>query len=221
MAILGILDDHQVHGYELNKQMAELSGGQGGVSFGSLYPALNRLERSGFVRVAAKPTVGEAAAVQGPMTGAITGELAALRQRRLSALKEAPSRRGDKRNRKVYAITESGRERLRELIRTVDPADDRAFGLQVAFCRRVPAGERLAIFERRRSHLLAMLAGHSSRDSIDETDPYQRSLRDHDTATLTSSLAWVDELAAITRQQLGDHSPQESSPPPEGADTHR
>src|SRR4051794_27710959 len=82
MAILGILHEQEVHGYELKKQMAELAGGQGGVSFGSLYPALNRLEGAGYVRTVdpAKPKLSSS--FTGPMTGAITGELAALRQRR-------------------------------------------------------------------------------------------------------------------------------------------
>ena len=44
MAILGVLKEHEAHGHELKKRMAELAGGSGGVSFGSLYPALNRLE---------------------------------------------------------------------------------------------------------------------------------------------------------------------------------
>ena len=50
MAILGVLKEHEAHGYELKKRMAELAGGSGGVSFGSLYPALNRLELAGAVR---------------------------------------------------------------------------------------------------------------------------------------------------------------------------
>ena len=41
MAILGVLKEHEAHGYELKKQMAELAGGSGGVSFGSRYPKLN------------------------------------------------------------------------------------------------------------------------------------------------------------------------------------
>jgi hypothetical protein len=37
MAILGVLKEHEAHGF-LKKRMAELAGGSGGVSFGSLYP---------------------------------------------------------------------------------------------------------------------------------------------------------------------------------------
>ena len=52
----------------------------------------------------------------GPMTGAISGELAALRYQRKSATSEPKSSRRDKkRNRKVYGITDKGETRLREL----------------------------------------------------------------------------------------------------------
>jgi len=65
MAILGVLKEHEAHGYELKKRMAELAGGSGGVSFGSLYPALNRLELAGAVRTIdhARPRLF------GPVTG--------------------------------------------------------------------------------------------------------------------------------------------------------
>src|SRR4051794_24405033 len=43
LAILGLLKEQELHGYELKKQLAEALG-QSGVSYGSLYPALARLE---------------------------------------------------------------------------------------------------------------------------------------------------------------------------------
>lgn len=213
MAILGILDEHEVHGYELKKQMAELAGGQGGVSFGSLYPALNRLERAGFVHTVdpAKPKL--ASPFTGPMTGAITGELAALRQRRKA--ESAAERRTGKRNRKVYAITATGRDRLRELLLTVDPTDGRAFSLQVAFCRHVSAAHRLELFERRRAHLTSELASRvaQGRQAAADRDPYLRSLREHDTHTLNRDLEWVDELIAITRDELSRPTTERAAVP--------
>ena len=49
-AILGLLHDEARHGYELRKQLAEY--GFWSVSFGSLYPALRRMERKGLIEVA-------------------------------------------------------------------------------------------------------------------------------------------------------------------------
>ena len=49
LAILGLLKEQDLHGYELKKRLAETLGPLSSVSFGSLYPALGRLERAGAV----------------------------------------------------------------------------------------------------------------------------------------------------------------------------
>ena len=46
-AILGLLREESRHGYELKRALGDLGFWQ--VSFGSLYPALRRLEKSGFI----------------------------------------------------------------------------------------------------------------------------------------------------------------------------
>ena len=47
LAVLGLLRDAPLHGYELKQRLADL--GFCRVSFGSLYPVLKRLERQGFI----------------------------------------------------------------------------------------------------------------------------------------------------------------------------
>ena len=49
MAILGLLEEHDLHGYEIRRQLREHLGLLANVSFGSIYPALTRLEKSGAV----------------------------------------------------------------------------------------------------------------------------------------------------------------------------
>ena len=49
LAILGLLAETPLHGYELKKRLSETLGPLWGISFGSLYPALRRLERSGAI----------------------------------------------------------------------------------------------------------------------------------------------------------------------------
>ncbi|HUH07632.1 MAG TPA: PadR family transcriptional regulator [Egibacteraceae bacterium] len=49
LAILGLLKERVMHGYELRKQLAQKLGLFWTVSFGSLYPTLRRLERRGAV----------------------------------------------------------------------------------------------------------------------------------------------------------------------------
>jgi DNA-binding PadR family transcriptional regulator len=55
LAILGLLKEQELHGYELKKRLAETMGSGTGVSFGSLYPALARLEKADAVRVVPIP----------------------------------------------------------------------------------------------------------------------------------------------------------------------
>src|SRR5881628_1558201 len=50
LAILGVLKELDLHGYELKKRLAETLGPLSSVSFGSLYPALARLEAAGAVK---------------------------------------------------------------------------------------------------------------------------------------------------------------------------
>jgi hypothetical protein len=97
IAVLGVLKEHEAHGSELKKPMAELPGGSGGVSFGSLSSA-HRLELADAVR----PIDHARLRLVGSMTGAISGELATLRHQRKAATSEPKSgRRDEKRNRKV------------------------------------------------------------------------------------------------------------------------
>jgi DNA-binding PadR family transcriptional regulator len=49
LAILGLLKERPMHGYELRKQLSQKLGLFWTVSFGSLYPTLKKLERRGVV----------------------------------------------------------------------------------------------------------------------------------------------------------------------------
>jgi DNA-binding PadR family transcriptional regulator len=50
LAVLGLLKERPMHGYELRKQLSQKLGFFWTVSFGSLYPTLRRLEKRGAVR---------------------------------------------------------------------------------------------------------------------------------------------------------------------------
>jgi DNA-binding PadR family transcriptional regulator len=49
LAILGLLKERPMHGYQLSRELSESLGGFWRVSYGSLYPTLRRLEREGAV----------------------------------------------------------------------------------------------------------------------------------------------------------------------------
>src|SRR5207249_6628937 len=49
LAILGLLKERPMHGYQLSRELGQSLGGFWRVSYGSLYPSLRRLEREGAV----------------------------------------------------------------------------------------------------------------------------------------------------------------------------
>ena len=105
LAILGLLKEQELHGYELKKRLSETLGFASGVSFGSLYPALARLEAAGAVK-AVEALASTAPPV--PLTGSLGGELAVFRARKAGA-------RGS-RGKKVYGITARGEALFEELL---------------------------------------------------------------------------------------------------------
>jgi DNA-binding PadR family transcriptional regulator len=200
LAILGLLKDQELHGYELKKRLAETLGPFSSVSFGSLYPALARLEAAGAVRaVLAPPSEVDAPPPIVPMTGSIAGEAAAYRARRAASRPTRPSR-----TRKVYAITDRGEGLFEELLEaeSLSADDDRAFTLKLAFCRHLPPERRLGLFERRRALLVERLAKArtSMRSRKERMDTYTQSLVDHGTESTERDISWLDRLIAIERQ---------------------
>jgi DNA-binding PadR family transcriptional regulator len=195
LGLLGLLREQNLHGYELRKQLSEVLGSWS-LSFGSLYPALNRLERGELVKAVEAHAWSEPAI---PMTGALSGELAAFRNRLSPKGKTGAGRRG----KKVYGITDRGVERLTELLLAPGPDDDRSFSLRVAFCGHLRPAERLALFERRKAELSGLLADRRSPRAAAgrRLDPYRRSLRERDARALAHDLAWLDELIGAARAE--------------------
>jgi DNA-binding PadR family transcriptional regulator len=212
LGLLGLLSEQNLHGYELRKQLADLLGSWS-LSFGSLYPALNRLERAELVKAVEANVVAEPAT---PMTGALSGELAAFRGRLTTKSKTRSGGGSGRRGKKVYGITDRGRERLTELLAAPGPDDDRTFSLRVAFCGHLPPAARLALFERRKAELTNLLAGRrAARSTGRRGDPNRRSLRERDVRALASDLAWLDELIAAARadQELATSAPAAGAHP--------
>jgi DNA-binding PadR family transcriptional regulator len=49
LAVLGLLKERPMHGYQLSRELGDSLGGLWRVSYGSLYPTLRRLERDGAI----------------------------------------------------------------------------------------------------------------------------------------------------------------------------
>jgi DNA-binding PadR family transcriptional regulator len=192
MAILGLLEERELHGYEIRRQLRDQLGLLANVSFGSLYPALNRLEKAGAVE--AVDASAESATVVTPATGSLSGEWAALRARRHS------SPRG-RRSRKVFRITPSGRQLFVELLADQGSAED---------ARSFAPGARLALLERRRAQLVQRLDEIAHAKNDNELDVYARSVVEHTTESVAQDIAWLDRLLATERSD-GQASTQERS----------
>src|SRR6476659_9045480 len=51
IAVLGLLNESPMHGYELRKRLSTLLGAFRAFSYGSLYPTLRRLSEAGWISV--------------------------------------------------------------------------------------------------------------------------------------------------------------------------
>jgi len=201
LAILGLLFEQEMHGYEIRRRLRDELGLFANISFGSLYPALSRLERSGAVTVT--ESAGAAATI--PATGSLSGERAGLRVRRSGATL------GTKRSRKVYRITDAGKVLFEQLLEGEEPAgadDARSFGLRLAFARHLAPSARLALLERRRSQLTRRLATDLARASGERLDVYARSLVEHSTEATEHDIAWLDRLIEAERQRQSSTRPE-------------
>jgi len=200
IAVLGLLKEQPLHGYELKKRLSETLGFLWGVSYGSLYPALRRLEREGAIEVVAEPA---APAPPIAATGSLTGDLAAARRGNPRAAKQS------RRTRKAYRITPAGITRFEELLLADDPHtdDDKAFALKLAFCSDLPAPARIELLERRHVALLTRL-NQSRRATATRNDRYSRSLVEHRTRSIQRDLEWVEELLEAERAtEVSDPEP--------------
>jgi DNA-binding PadR family transcriptional regulator len=201
MAILGLLEDRDLHGYEIRRQLREHLGLLANVSFGSIYPALTRLEKAGAV-VATDGSAAEAGdqgtgtGAVAPPTGSLSGEFNVLRSRRHS-----PTR--GRRGKKVYRITDAGRQLFTELLAGGTTSDDaRSFDLRLAFARHLAPQARLALLERRRALLVQRLGESESNGRPDHLDVYARSVIQHTADGVARDISWLDTLIASERAAL-------------------
>ena len=203
-AILGLLQESSMHGYELRKELtAKLGAIRAAISYGSLYPTLRRLQAAGWITEAseAAPTAGEVP----PLTS--------------------------KRGRVVYKITAEGKERFAELIAQAGPEtyDDTGFGIHFAFFARTDQATRLRILEGRRRKVEERR--ETMRDVLaraaERLDAYTLELQRHGLDAAEREVRWLEELIANERSgrapTVGDAggasgagSADTDSPPPPG-----
>jgi DNA-binding PadR family transcriptional regulator len=198
LAVLGLLKERDLHGYELKRRLGEVLGPWSGVSFGSLYPALRRLERDGAVE--AQPDRPSASRI--PMTGSLSGERAAFRSP-FGAAKKG-------RAKKVYRITEAGQAEFARLLSAgpdTGAGDGRGFSLRLAFARHLSPEARVRMLERRRSDLAQRLERARHKACEAGLDSYELSLAEHSAETIERDISWLDHLIEAEDEPAGVRTP--------------
>lgn len=229
LAILGLVKERPMHGYEIRKSLREDFGVLSNLSFGSLYPALARLEAAG-----ALSTLEPEAPRRGgrrredalPLTGSLAGERAAIVARR--SLGDAAAALGARstRARKVYVITSKGESLFEELLESNDDRaeDQKGFSLRLAFARHLSPQARVRLLERRRAQLTERLQRSERSLSHPQRvlDDYEHSIAEHAKETVAADLSWVERLLERERHLLERlETPSAASPPRPRRTTHR
>jgi DNA-binding PadR family transcriptional regulator len=202
LAILGLLRETPMHGYELRKQITSVLGLLRALSYGSLYPCLHELLAAGLIAEDHDETApAEVARAGAP--GRLSGS--------------AKPRGAGRRSLKVYRLTADGKERLAELLGQGGPAawEDDGFGVHFAFFGQTRADVRLRILEGRRSRLEERMEGIRAAltRTRERVDSYTLELHRHGLESVEREVRWLNELIASERQSggQGNISEKESS----------
>lgn len=192
LAVLGLLKEGAMHGYELSKRLRFTLGPLYTVSYGSLYPCLKRLGVAGMVRER-------------------SGEVAAKPRRRTAGTAESRTARATtKRARKVYEITPEGETFFFEQLEQGAVYDTDRFQTRFAFFRYLPKEMRIRLLEHRKAYLEEKLAefNETLRATRERMDAYSRSLIDHGVETTQQDIRWLQGLIDEERR-----APRESAAP--------
>lgn len=194
LAVLGLLHESPMHGYELRKRLNTVLGWGRVLSYGSLYPALKRMLKAGWIAEQASPETAAGTAVGGSVGGS-------------------------RRQRIVYELTEAGDVRFNELMAQAGPSawEDDNFGVRFAFFSRTDMEIRLRILEGRRTRLeerLERVQGQLARTQK-EMDRYATELQRHGVESVEREVRWLSDMIAAerTREQKRplDNQPTENA----------
>jgi DNA-binding PadR family transcriptional regulator len=174
LAVLGLLQESPLHGYELRKRLNTLLGTLRPLSYGSLYPALRDMQTAGWI---AEDLPDETDTLAPALTG--------------------------RRGKIVYKLTADGKERFADLLSEADPAawDDENFGVHFAFFGQTDAEVRMRILEGRRSRLEERAYGvrASMSRTRERLDSYTEELARHGLESAEREVRWIEEIIATER----------------------
>jgi DNA-binding PadR family transcriptional regulator len=197
-AVLGLLHRAPMHGYELSKQLNSMLGAFRALSYGTLYPCLNKLHEEGLI-AKEDDTPG---AAQGSVVRASPARAGVTRGGASRAAAKAGATKG--RSKIVYRLTAEGKERLQDLLTESGPAswEDEEFGVHFAFFGQTQADIRLRILEGRRSRLEERVEGVrvALARTAERVDSYTLELQRHGLESVEREVRWLNELIASERR---------------------
>lgn len=173
-AVLGLLREAPMHGYELRKRLNTSLGVFRAFSYGSLYPCLKALVQQGWI---AEEQSGSSEETLAPLSG--------------------------RRARIVYRLTADGKEHFEELLDRTGPEswEDEHFGVRFAFFGQTSRDVRMRVLEGRRSRLEERL--DKMRASLARTrerlDDYTLELQRHGMESVEREVRWLNELIESER----------------------
>jgi DNA-binding PadR family transcriptional regulator len=178
-AVLGLLHDGALHGYELRKRLTTALGIFRALSYGSLYPALKHLVDSGWIHETEEPHSNRTGTSKRPR---ITYELTVDGKEHFQGL-----------------VAASG----------PDAWDDDDFDVRLAFFSRTEAQVRLRILEGRRSRLEERLANvrEVSARNRERMDSYTLALQQYGEERAEREVRWLEELIVAERRAALDPGP--------------
>ena len=171
-AVLGLLHESPMHGYELRKRLNAALGAFRALSYGTLYPCLRTLLERGWIAPSKRPEAAPATA--GSKRARIVYELTAEGKERFQDLTK-----------------EAGPTSW----------EDDTFDVHFAFFARTEAEVRLRILEGRRSRLEERLARirAASAKNRERLDAYTAELQRHGLDSAEREVRWLTELITAER----------------------
>lgn len=171
IAVLGLLNESPLHGYELRKRLSTLLGTFRAFSYGSLYPTLRKLSEAGWI----------------------------TEESPLEAPPAARSRRGKRVYKLTADGKEHLAELLADV--GPDAYDEEGFGARLAFFAQTRSDIRLQILEGRRRRVEEQRDGMRSAlaRTGQRLDRYTRELHEHGLESVDREVRWLTELIESER----------------------
>lgn len=187
-AVLGLLRESPMHGYELRKRLNTSLGIFRAFSYGTLYPCLKTLVANGWLIEESSVPPEDTPAV--PLTG--------------------------RRAKIVYRLTAEGKEHFEDLLSQTGPDayEDEHFAARFAFFGQTSRDVRMRVLEGRRSRLEERL--EKMRASLARTrerlDDYTLELQRHGMESVEREVRWLNELIESERSGRHRRTGQDGSP---------